>query len=230
MKITYALKTIKGSENSSGNYVEMFKLVNGNSIKVRYKHMAYGSIPVNVGDIVHKQQTIGYMGNTGSSTAAHVHVEVVINGKYVDPLPYLLGIKTLGGDDIEMAYINLEKTLKYGDRGQDVVKLQYKLCQISEDFEKEVKGHSFKKGFADGGFGLGTQNTIKKLQKLAGLEQTGNLDEATLELLNKNIVDIQTLLSQKNKAFEEANIRIQQLSADNTLKTSKLSQIAEIVK
>ncbi len=34
-------------------------------------------------------QVIGYTGNTGNSTGPHLHLDLRINGKYIDPQPYL---------------------------------------------------------------------------------------------------------------------------------------------
>ena len=58
------------------------------------KSTLYGhcsSIAVKTGDIVSKGQTIGYIGSTGFSTGPHLHFEIRINGKHVNPLPYLTG-------------------------------------------------------------------------------------------------------------------------------------------
>ena len=69
-----------------GNYVE---LKHANGIVTKYCHLKYGSIKVKVGQIVSKSQEIGYMGDTGYTFGAHLHFQVVENGKTVDPLPYL---------------------------------------------------------------------------------------------------------------------------------------------
>lgn len=69
-----------------GNYVE---LQHGENIITRYCHLKYGSIKVKVGQIVGKSQEIGYMGDTGYTFGAHLHFQVMENGKTVDPQPYL---------------------------------------------------------------------------------------------------------------------------------------------
>jgi murein DD-endopeptidase MepM/ murein hydrolase activator NlpD len=52
-----------------------------------YAHL--NKIFVDVGDEVTKSQRIAEMGNTGHSTGPHLHYEVIVNEKQVDPLDYL---------------------------------------------------------------------------------------------------------------------------------------------
>ena len=35
---------------------------------------------------VRQGQVIGYVGSTGQSTGAHVHYEILVNGRFVDPM------------------------------------------------------------------------------------------------------------------------------------------------
>ena len=41
---------------------------------------------IEVGKRVRQGQVIGYVGSTGLSTGAHVHYEIKVNGRFVDPL------------------------------------------------------------------------------------------------------------------------------------------------
>jgi murein DD-endopeptidase MepM/ murein hydrolase activator NlpD len=43
---------------------------------------------VRAGQTVKRGDLIGYVGNTGLSTAPHLHYEVLINGSQVDPVHY----------------------------------------------------------------------------------------------------------------------------------------------
>ena len=47
-----------------------------------YAHCS--ELTVEKGDIVRKGDVIGYVGNTGNSTGAHLHFEVISNGEKVD--------------------------------------------------------------------------------------------------------------------------------------------------
>ena len=52
----------------------------------RYLHL--DSLNVSVGAQVTKGQKLGVMGNTGNSFGAHLHFDVMLNGSYVNPMPY----------------------------------------------------------------------------------------------------------------------------------------------
>jgi hypothetical protein len=39
-----------------------------------------------VGKRVRQGQVIGFVGSTGQSTGAHVHYEILVNGRFVDPM------------------------------------------------------------------------------------------------------------------------------------------------
>lgn len=71
-----------------GNYVV---IQHGDGFTTKYCHMKYNSIKVGVGDIVSEGQEIGYMGDTGYTFGAHLHLEVLKNGNRVNPKPYIKG-------------------------------------------------------------------------------------------------------------------------------------------
>lgn len=61
----------------------------GNGIQTRYAHMYPGSITVRTGQRVYQGQQIGKIGSTGNSTGPHLHFEVLVNGRKVNPYPYI---------------------------------------------------------------------------------------------------------------------------------------------
>lgn len=80
------VELVKFSNRSYGNQVV---INHGNGVKTRYAHMLDGSISVSVGQRVSRGQAIGRVGNTGNSSGAHLHFEVIVNGNCVNPLPYI---------------------------------------------------------------------------------------------------------------------------------------------
>ena len=59
----------------------------GGGIKTLYAHMS--KFYVKRGDQVQQGESIGAIGSTGWSTGPHVHFEIIINGRKVNPLSYL---------------------------------------------------------------------------------------------------------------------------------------------
>jgi murein DD-endopeptidase MepM/ murein hydrolase activator NlpD len=79
------LVTKVGRENGYGNVLE---IDHGNGIVTRYAHCS--RIDVRQGQRVTRGQAIAAVGSTGLSTGPHLHYELHINGKVVDPLTYVL--------------------------------------------------------------------------------------------------------------------------------------------
>ncbi|HSA05616.1 MAG TPA: peptidoglycan DD-metalloendopeptidase family protein [Candidatus Gastranaerophilales bacterium] len=59
----------------------------GQKVSTLYAHMS--TISVNVGDYIKKGQVVGREGSTGYSTGPHLHFEVRINGKPMNPLSFI---------------------------------------------------------------------------------------------------------------------------------------------
>ncbi|WP_051258372.1 M23 family metallopeptidase [Atopococcus tabaci] len=68
------------------------KIDHGNGLQTLYAHMKTGSLKVKEGQKVKAGQQIGTMGTTGASTGVHLHFEVYLNNKQVNPAPYI-GLK-----------------------------------------------------------------------------------------------------------------------------------------
>jgi murein DD-endopeptidase MepM/ murein hydrolase activator NlpD len=67
-------------------YGKMVEIDHGFGYKTRYAHMH--DFNVRPGQNIKRGDLIGYVGNTGLSTAPHLHYEVHINGAQVDPVHY----------------------------------------------------------------------------------------------------------------------------------------------
>lgn len=68
-------------------YGNCIDIDHGHGIITRYAHLS--SIDVEVGDRVSMGQKIGGMGSTGRSTGTHLHYEVRIDGRPVNPRPFV---------------------------------------------------------------------------------------------------------------------------------------------
>jgi murein DD-endopeptidase MepM/ murein hydrolase activator NlpD len=75
---------VGSSSSGYGNYVV---IAHSGGLDTLYGHLA--TAVVKVGQAVTQGQPIGLEGSTGNSTGAHLHFELRINQKPVDPSPYL---------------------------------------------------------------------------------------------------------------------------------------------
>jgi murein DD-endopeptidase MepM/ murein hydrolase activator NlpD len=76
--------TWSGNRTGYGNLVE---IDHGNGYVTRYGHNKQQL--VEAGETVRKGQAVALMGSTGRSTGPHVHIEVLRDGKQVNPTKYL---------------------------------------------------------------------------------------------------------------------------------------------
>ena len=82
---------------AAGEVIQAVHQKKGHGIYILIKHDEWYSskyaqlseIKVAVGDRVEKGQVIGLSGNSGVSTAPHLHYEVIKNGKHINPGDYL---------------------------------------------------------------------------------------------------------------------------------------------
>jgi murein DD-endopeptidase MepM/ murein hydrolase activator NlpD len=72
---------------NSGGYGNLVEIDHGRGIATRYGHMS--AILVGAGDHVQRGQQIGRMGSTGRSTGSHLHYEVRVDGRPVNPIPFM---------------------------------------------------------------------------------------------------------------------------------------------
>ena len=77
---------VSGSAKSRVDFGLMIKIDHGYGYETLYAHLS--AFNVKRGQEVKRGDIIGYVGNTGSSTAPHLHYEVHKNGKKVNPANY----------------------------------------------------------------------------------------------------------------------------------------------
>jgi murein DD-endopeptidase MepM/ murein hydrolase activator NlpD len=79
--------TVTNAGWNSGGYGNLIKVDHGRGIETRYGHLA--QMLVRDGQPVKRGQLIGRMGSTGRSTGNHLHYEVRIDGRAVNPIPFM---------------------------------------------------------------------------------------------------------------------------------------------
>jgi len=80
-------------ENRKNGYGKSIVIDHGYGFKTLYGHLKDSN--VKVGQRVKKAELIGWVGNTGTSTAPHCHYEVRVNNKAINPIDYCLdGLST----------------------------------------------------------------------------------------------------------------------------------------
>ncbi len=72
----------------SGAYGNIVVIEHGFGISTRYAHL--DAFRVKPGDAVRRGDVIGYAGSTGRSTGDHLHYEVLVYGRHLNPLQFLL--------------------------------------------------------------------------------------------------------------------------------------------
>ena len=69
------------------DYGNLVIIDHGNGITTRYGHLS--RFAARVGEHITKGEVIAYVGTTGRTTAPHLHYEVRVNDRPVDPVRYL---------------------------------------------------------------------------------------------------------------------------------------------
>jgi murein DD-endopeptidase MepM/ murein hydrolase activator NlpD len=72
-----------GWESGYGKYI---RIKHNYGYETAYGHMTAFARGIEPGVKVHQGQLIGYVGSTGQSTGPHVHYEIIVNGRMVDPM------------------------------------------------------------------------------------------------------------------------------------------------
>lgn len=72
-----------GWESGYGKYI---RIRHTNGYETAYGHMTAYARGMEEGQRVRQGQVIGFMGSTGLSTGSHLHYEILVNGRFVDPM------------------------------------------------------------------------------------------------------------------------------------------------
>lgn len=88
-----------GRNGGYGNYI---RIRHGNGYETAYAHLSRFAKGIRAGVRVRQGDVIGYVGSTGASTGPHLHYEVLVNGKQVNPASIKLPTgRQLAGAEME---------------------------------------------------------------------------------------------------------------------------------
>ncbi len=156
-----------GYNDRSGYYC---KIRHDETLVTLYCHFKKGTLRVEKGDKVEKGDILGFMGSTGRSTGAHLHLGISLFGEWVDPEKYF---------DKDLCEVNKltvtqeRKMLKRGATGAEV-----KLLQTLLNFH----GAALE---CDSSFGPATQKALIEFQKSRGIASDGIAGAGTWQELMK---------------------------------------------
>ncbi len=84
---------IVGRAERAGGYGNLVAINHGKGVETRYGHMSKMLVQQNAR--VRRGQLIGLMGSTGRSTGSHLHYEVRMDGRAINPLPFMQSSDTV---------------------------------------------------------------------------------------------------------------------------------------
>ncbi len=156
-----------GYSTRSGYYC---KIRHDETAVTLYCHFKKDTLRVKKGDIVERGAILGYMGSTGRSTGAHLHLGVALYGEYVDPEQYF--DKNLSEVN-KLTLTHERRVLKRGAVGEEVRLLQAMLNFHGAAIEE------------DSSFGPATEGALKAFQQSRFIAIDGSAGPATWNELMK---------------------------------------------
>ena len=101
----------------NGRYGNWMQIDHAGKLTTVYGHLSAFAPGIEAGTRVSQGELIGFVGNTGRSTGAHLHFEIVANGRTVNPLAFP-GIKRtqLTGGDLDRFKKQVNRSLEERDR------------------------------------------------------------------------------------------------------------------
>ncbi len=100
-----------GRTGRFGGYGNLITVDHGKGIETRYGHLS--KILVAPNSRVRRGQLIGLMGSTGRSTGSHLHYEVRIDGKAVNPMPFMQNASVI--EQVQQSAAKLQMTAVGGN-------------------------------------------------------------------------------------------------------------------
>jgi len=81
-----------------GGYGNAIRIEHAGRLTTLYGHLSRIAPDIEPGRYMRRGEVIGFVGNTGRSTGAHLHFEVLANGKPLNPTPLMQPVQLAGFD------------------------------------------------------------------------------------------------------------------------------------
>ncbi|MGW1399289.1 peptidoglycan DD-metalloendopeptidase family protein [Streptomyces sp. NPDC002405] len=117
------------SATSGGPYGKHILVQHGGGLASLYAHMS--AMVAKAGDTIKQGGRVGSVGATGNVTGPHLHLEARVNGKPVDPMPYLTGPTGDGGTGVQRWRGVVEQAL--GQVGQSLSLVNTTLRRMNQE-------------------------------------------------------------------------------------------------
>jgi murein DD-endopeptidase MepM/ murein hydrolase activator NlpD len=99
------------SAKNEGGYGLIVRIRHANGLETRYAHLSRFGRNIVAGRRVVQGSVIGHVGSTGMSTGPHLHYEVVVNGRAVNPSSHVQPSVRLAGSELS-AFRNRQRRLE----------------------------------------------------------------------------------------------------------------------
>ena len=103
------------SSGWNGSYGKYIRIRHNSTYKTAYAHMSKIKRGITPGQRVNQGEIIGYIGSTGRSTGPHLHYEILVNGRKVNPLTVRLpagkSIPEIERKPFEFSMVTIEEEL-----------------------------------------------------------------------------------------------------------------------
>jgi murein DD-endopeptidase MepM/ murein hydrolase activator NlpD len=101
----------------NGRYGNWMQIDHAGKVTTVYGHLSAFAPGIEAGTRVSQGELVGFVGNTGRSTGAHLHFEIVANGRTVNPLTFPAIKRTqLTGADLDRFKKQIKRSLEERDR------------------------------------------------------------------------------------------------------------------
>lgn len=88
------------SAKREGGYGLIVRITHPSGVQTRYAHLSRFGRSVRAGQRIRQGAVIGYVGSTGMSTGPHLHYEIAVNGRAVNPAQHVQPPVRLAGADL----------------------------------------------------------------------------------------------------------------------------------